>query len=194
MKIIENTFKNPYEIRKVALSLDYVTCNTLSWPGYRVDLPEPIRSQYFSIIKKQFNDVDRIKSAYFQYIDESWISGSCHYDETKYTCITFLNTETQINSGLEIYDEKYSCHKDRKLIDIFNPIKEKFYSSEKNVIQKILFKQRLKQYNSQFKDPCIISNKFNRTIGFKSEKMHRAQDFFGTKKSNSRLTLVSFLV
>ena len=29
MKIIENTFKNPYEIRKVALSLDYAICNTL---------------------------------------------------------------------------------------------------------------------------------------------------------------------
>ena len=101
--------------------------------GYRVDLPEPIKSQYFSIIKKQFNDVDRIKSAYFQYIDESWIKKMLD-DETKYTCIPFfLNTETQINSGLEIYDEKYSCHKDRKLIDIFNPTKEKFYSSEKNL-------------------------------------------------------------
>tara|TARA_Y100000592_G_scaffold30676_1_gene48921 strand:+ start:1389 stop:1973 length:585 start_codon:yes stop_codon:yes gene_type:complete len=194
MKIIENTFKNPYEIRKVALSLDYATSNSLKWPGYRVDLPEPIKGQYFSIIKKQFNDVVKIKHAYFQYIDESWISGSCHYDDSKYTCITFLNVNPQINSGLEIYDEKYCCPKTGKLIDIFDPTKKKFYSSEKNLIQKILFKQRLKRYNSQFKDPCVISNKFNRTIGFNSEKMHRAQDFFGTKKSNSRLTLVSFLV
>ena len=54
--------------------------------------------------------------------------------------VLLLNTETQINSGLEIYDEKYSCHKDRELIDIFNPTKEKILflrkkRNTKNIIQ-----------------------------------------------------------
>lgn len=192
MKIIENTFKDPYQIREVALSLKYATSNSLRWPGYRVDLPEPIRSQYFSIIKNYFTDIKSIQQAYFQYIDESWISGSCHYDDAKYTCITFLNNKSQMNSGLEIYDEKYCCPQTGQLLDIFDPVKTKFYSSKKYLFQKILFKQRLKKFNSYFKDPCIISNKFNRTIGFDSYKIHRAQNFFGNKISNSRLTLVSF--
>lgn len=194
MKIIENTFKNPYEIRKIALSLDYTTSSSLRWPGYRVDLPDFISNQYLLSIKNNLDENSKLKYAYFQYSDKSWISGSCHFDDTKYTCVTFLNIDSKENSGIEIYDEKYCSPQTGKLLDVFNQIKTKYYASKKTLLQKILFQRQLKKFNLNFKDPCIISNKFNRTVIFDSYKIHRAQNFFGDKISNSRLTLVSFFI
>lgn len=194
MKIIENTFKNPYEIRKVALSLKYSTSDSLRWPGYRINIPDFINNQYLTSIKNHLDKNSKLKNAYFQYSDKHWISGSCHFDDTKYTCVTFLNIDSQANSGIEIYDEKYCSPQTGKLLDTFNPIKTKYYASKKTLPQKILFQKQLEKLNLNFKDPCIISNKFNRTVIFDSYKIHRAQNFFGDKISNSRLTLVSFFL
>lgn len=193
MKIIENTFKDPYEIRRTALSYEYASSVSLRWPGYRFDTPKSLKEFYTSLISNFIKEKVTIQNSYFQYSDKSWISGSCHHDfGSKYTCITFLNPNNPPESGTEVYGDEYCCSQTGVLIDKFDPLKTKYYSSNKNILQKILFEKQLKKFNSNFKNPCIVSNKFNRTVIFDSYKIHRAQNFFGDKVSNSRLTLISF--
>ena len=71
--------------------------------------------------------------------------------------------------------------------------KESFYRSSRNYYQRYQFKKKLDKYNSSpyFKDPCVVSNKFNRTVIFEKCQLHRAQNFFG-KGKNARFTLISF--
>ena len=61
MHIIDNFFKDPHGVRRLALSLKdkYLPPNSdESWPGLRCDVPEPLRFQCESKIKKITQDDD----------------------------------------------------------------------------------------------------------------------------------------
>lgn len=194
MIVIDNGIKNVYDVRDRALNLTYKKSENFRWPGYRAKLPEDIEQTYTRFVSFHLDESLTMKEGYFQYVSSEWISGSCHYDQTKYTSITFLSPEPKRNSGIEIYDKKYYCDKYGKLIDKFDPIKRKYYKSNKNFFNKFLFKLKLKQYNLSFIKPQIVENKFNRTFIFDSHRIHRAQNFFGNELKNSRLTLISFFI
>ena len=120
-----------------------------------------------------------------------WGTGSIHHDQDiKYTVLTFLNLRYPSNSGIEIYNERTT--EDHSRGNSFESTKVNFYLSGKNPIERFFFEKKLKLYNSHLKDPCIVSNKFNRTVIFSGSRMHRAQNFFGNNMSNSRLTMISF--
>ena len=69
-----------------------------------------------------------------------------------------------------------------------------FYNSSRNFFQRSKFKKKIDKFNSSpfFKDSCIISNKFNRTVIFNRDRLHRAQNFFGKEPSNCRFTMIAF--
>ena len=79
------------------------------------------------------------------------------------------------------------------MIDDIEDAKRKFYESSRTYIDKFIFKKTLNKLNLRFKDPCTVSNKFNRGVVFDSFLAHRAQNFFGNMISDSRLTIASFL-
>ena len=54
------------------------------------------------------------------------------------------------------------------------------------------YKRDKEKYNSAWNNPCIIANKFNRTLLFDSIRYHRAQNFFGNTIGDSRFTLIGF--
>ena len=199
MHIIDNFLKDPYSVRRLALSLNdqYLSANSdESWPGLRCDVPEPLRSQCESKIKKITQDDKLILNhCVFQYIDKSYEVGSCHFDRGRYTCITYLNENAPSNSGTLIYDER-SQHESLfgrvYKIDDFGIIKRKFYASNRTLIDKLKYSRELNKINSLFENPCAIPNKFNRTLIFDSDRVHRAQHFFGSTIKDARLTLVSF--
>ena len=92
MQIIDNFFKNPHDVRRLAISLkdDYFDCEVYSWPGRRVEVPEPLKSQYASRIREAVGD-DKLSmvNCYFQWVDHSYVGGSTHFDPYVYTCITY---------------------------------------------------------------------------------------------------------
>ena len=193
IKILDNFFKDPYEIRKIALSSQFFLTSD-EWPGRRAEVLDPYRTAYSNQYRKFFDEPAELyeNRMHFQLIDKSWIEGVCHPDlDVTYTVITYLNLECPFDSGTEIYGkvDEFRLGDDRKY---FNQVKRDFYSSNRNRIDKFLFKKELKKFNSGFKDPCIVANRFNRTLIFHGDMVHRAQNFFGNILSNSRLTLVSF--
>jgi len=194
MWIVDSFFKDPYSIRNIALKLrdQYCSDKDYKWPGYRVDSPQSLAVHYTSKVLEVTQDEKlKISNCYFQYIDASYGTGSVHYDPGKYTCITYLNPTPSSESGTEVYTP------DNPGGDEYNnksqTIKNRFYSSDRTPIQKFFFEKKVKEFNSIFKDPCIIANKFNRTLIFDSCRCHRAQNFFGTALKDSRLTLIMFL-
>jgi len=192
MHIIDNFFKDPYIIRRLALSLKdkYLPPNSNeSWPGLRCGVPQSLRSQCESKIKKITQEELILNECVFQYVDKSHLSCSPHIDPGTYTCITYLNENPPSNSGTLVYDERFG--RGYKISD-FALIKRKFYASDRTLIDKFKYSRELNKINSLFENPCVISNKFNRTLIFDSDRVHRAQHFFGSTIKDARLTLVSF--
>ena len=194
IQITNNFFKDPYSVRNKALSLfksDVYTAD--NWPGKRVFVPDNITSQLLSKVESITNDKLQSYQASFQVVDQSFMEGLAHCDEKhKYTCIVFLNLNAPSNTGTEIYNERHGNFRCR-IMDDYHFNKRKFYQSNRTFIDKLVFKRTLNKVNPLFKDPCVVSNRFNRGVIFDSLLVHRAQNFFGNKISNSRLTIASFL-
>ena len=193
IKIIDNFFKDPYAVRNLALSSDlkYEYASHGKWPGVRAEILGSQKISYSRQYQKFFDEPAEAYNMFFQSIGGLWGTGSAHHDHTsKYTVLTFLNLRYPSNSGIEIYNERTT--EDHSRGNSFESTKVNFYLSGKNPIERFFFEKKLKLYNSHLKDPCIVSNKFNRTVIFSGSRMHRAQNFFGNNMSNSRLTMISF--
>ena len=193
IKIIDNFFKDPYAVRNIALSSDlkYEYAIHGKWPGVRAEILGSQKISYSRQYQKFFDEPAEAYNMFFQSSGGLWGTGSAHHDHTsKYTVLTFLNLRYPSNSGIEIYNERTT--EDHSRGNSFESTKVNFYLSSKNPIERFFFEKKLKLYNSHLKDPCIVSNKFNRTVIFSGSRMHRAQNFFGNNMSNSRLTMISF--
>ncbi len=206
MHIVDNFFKDPYKVRNIALKSEYFSCSDFYWPGYRSDIPSSIGNELELKISSVLGEKVSMREGSFQYSDKSWGTGVPHFDSPHYTCLTFLNLDAPSNSGIEVYDDRHKQEyappgyetvigtPNGMNIEVFNDDKVNFYRNRKSFISKMIFRKKLKEYRKLFVDPCIASNKFNRTVVFDSCRVHRAQDFFGTNVNNSRLTIISFFV
>ena len=142
-------------------------------------------------MKKKVNDSNlELLSLVFQWIPSEWVQGSFHTDPCRYTAVTFLTPDPPSNTGTEIGGVSPGFD----LEDNFNKrSKEPFYRmNKKGFLYRNIFKIVSTRYNSKFENPCVISNKFNRTVFFDAPRVHRAQNFFGKELKDSRLILVGF--
>ena len=201
MRIIDDFLKDPYEVRRLALSSNFERePSSANWPGYRVELLEPFRSQYLQQLNSILDEDLEFYQAYFQCIGKEWGSGVYHVDlESKWTVLTFLNLNPPSHSGIEIGEVHSDNYINRifengqKSIDAYGSFLNMFNKSKKTPIQRFFFDREIKKYNSHYKNPCVVSNKFNRTVIFRGHRNHCAQNFFGTRPPDSRLTIISFL-
>ena len=201
MRVLDNLLKDPYQVRRLALSSNFDRDSPAeNWPGYRVNLPEPFRSQYLQQLNSILDEDLEFYQAYFQCIGKELGSGVYHVDlESKCTVLTFLNLNPPSHSGIEIgevHSDNYInsiFENGQKSIDAYGPFLSRFNKSKKTPIQRFFFDRKLKDYNSHYKNPCVVSNKFNRTVIFRGHRNHCAQNFFGTRPADSRLTIISFL-
>ena len=150
IQITENFFKDPYSVRNKAISLlrsDSFAENL--YPGKRVNIPEDIRSQILFNVESIVNEKLILEEATFQAVDESYMTGISHIDNTKYTCITFLNLKAPSNTGTEVYSERHGNLWGEKVggdgkarvidagdvLDEVESFKRKFYQSNRTFIQ-----------------------------------------------------------
>ena len=190
MQIIDNFFDDPYKIRNIGLKGTYYINREFRWPGYRWDPPEEFRKFYLDKVSSILNEKLVLDYLHFQYIDKSWVCGMCHPDSPphKYTCLTYLTPDPPSNSGTEVYEA--GCPKNANVNGI---TKETFYRSDRGIMKRWFYKRDMEKYNSAWNNPCIVANKFNRTLLFDSIRYHRAQNFFGNTIGDSRFTLIGFL-
>ena len=208
LRVIDNFLDDPYLFRNTGLKLynenKFVSTNC-RWPGYRVEFPDSLLSKYIPKIAT-LGMIPKVESVVdsklhcrtnFQCVDENWVSGMWHDDASDYTILTFLNLDAPSNTGIEIGNNinisstGSECRE--YMMENNTKSKESFYRSSRNYYQRYQFKKKLDKYNSSpyFKDPCVVSNKFNRTVIFEKCQLHRAQNFFG-KGKNARFTMISF--
>ena len=208
LRVIDNFLDDPYLFRNTGLKLynenKFVSTNC-RWPGYRVEFPDSLLSKYIPKIAT-LGMIPKVESVVdsklhcrtnFQWVDETWVSGMWHDDSSDYTVLTFLNQDAPSNTGSEIGENTITSRTGSDCVEYMEEdnciIKDSFYRSSRNYYQRYLFKKKLDKYNSSpyFKDPCVVSNKFNRTVIFEKCQLHRAQNFFG-KGKNARFTMISF--
>tara|TARA_B100000686_G_C16601503_1_gene868908 strand:- start:406 stop:1014 length:609 start_codon:yes stop_codon:yes gene_type:complete len=198
MIVLDNFFDEPYRVRGDALKYTYNPSPDGKWPGFRSRTPEFLGSQVVTGIGDFLHKDLVICNSFLQWSDESWITGAAHSDVTDYTSLIFLSLDEPPNTGIEIYPK---ASDDRKIYETQTSIEwdkwlgelGDFYQSDRDWVKRFLFNKKLESHDSKFKNPCVVSNRFNRCVVFDSKCYHRAQNFFGTTISNSRLTLISFL-
>ena len=200
LSVIDNFLDDPYLFRNTGLKLyneNNFIASDLRWPGCRVELPDFLVKKYIPKVESAVDETLLSSSTFFQWVDETWVSGMWHEDPSDYTVLTFLNLDSPSNTGIEIGENTITSRTGSDCVEYMEEdnciIKDSFYRSSRNYYQRYLFKKKLDKYNSSpyFKDPCVVSNKFNRTVIFEKCQLHRAQNFFG-KGKNARFTLISF--
>ena len=201
LRVIDNFLDDPYTFRSAGLKLynkdsrDVV--NDAAWPGFRSYLSESLTKRYVSKAESVLDIKLTVKNGpYFQWVDETWMSGLWHTDIEKYTILTFLNIDAPPNTGIEIGNNTSKIPNGSKCvvyINNFDVDKIPFYKSSRNYYQRYRFNKKLDEFNSSpfFKNACTVSNKFNRAVIFNQHQLHRAQKFFG-KGKNARYTMIVF--
>ena len=186
--VCDNFLKDPFSVRKDALNKKYFRQENT--PGYRcLDVDVLVKNYIFKKIDSlSLCNMSKIESA-FQYSTGDFKEGLFHTDYGKYTCIVFLSLEPIKNSGTEICDSGILYN----LPDTWADDKHRFFNNRHNFFNKVRYNLLLKKINSKFTPSYTVNNIFNRMVVFDSCNYHRAQKFFGTSISDSRLTLVSFL-
>ena len=201
LRVIDNFLDDPYTFRSAGLKLynkdsrDVV--NDAAWPGFRSYLSESLTKRYVSKAESVLDIKLTVKNGpYFQWVDETWMSGLWHTDIEQYTILTFLNIDAPPNTGIEIGNNTSKIPNGSKCVDYINNFdvdKIPFYKSSRNYYQRYRFNKKLDEFNSSrfFKNACTVSNKFNRAVIFNQHQLHRAQKFFG-KGKNARYTMIVF--
>ena len=220
MKIIDNFLDNPYEVRnrsfefakELNYSYPFMPSRIGAWPGFRIcatnvgkdRMIELVGSSYVEKVKSNMDEDIVLDQISIQWVSSIWGTGAVHTDyPNNHISITYLNEDPPPNSGTEVYPhyeftELASFWKNNekselgKFIKPFDREKQSYYLSHKNEKKKKFFLEKLEKLNSNFKNPVIASNKFNRNVIYNSRFLHRAQDFFGDDLNSSRMTLVSF--
>ena len=139
MRVLDNFLKDPYKVRKLALSSNFERePSSASWPGYRANLPEPFRSQYLQQLNSILDEDLEFCQAYFQCSGKEWGSGVYHVDfGIKWTVLTFLNLNPPSHSGIEIgevHSDNYInsiFENGQKSIDAYGPFLSMFNKSKK---------------------------------------------------------------
>ena len=192
IKIVDNFFPDPYLIRRLGLE-EKKGETFIQTPGQICEIKGSKKDLIFNIIKKQLPEVTSSDRMAFNFINDSYCGGMCHSDNKfdDYTCINFLIRTHPANSGIEIFD-KYSPSK-KKLINGSNEKKESFNKGLRTPIDRYFYKRVIDKVREDQDNKIEVNNKFNRMVIFPSERIHRAQNYFGKERKDSRLTFITFL-
>ena len=204
--ILDDFFKDPYDIRSIALKQRYQSPLETQYPGYRTDNyvtgygSEVVKDITIKQVLPRIQHLTKnsnliIDSSAFQYITADYGEGSFHIDAALYTGIIFLSPNPPDYSGTEVCDKhpdpKYG-YLSQKYWDDMVVSKRSFYNDTSNLLNRYRYNRLNKKFMKKNKPIVKVPNKFNRMLLFDSPLFHRAQKFFGTSIGNSRLTLVVF--
>ena len=207
MRIIDDFLNEPYKARKLGLQLATKENINLeddkngAWPGVRISLAfkskilidNVFSDSYINKVKSHIGKDVYLEQSSIQWVSSIWGRGVVHCDyPNDYICITYLNEDPPSNSGTEVYSDYEAPSLDlKKILSPFDREKKSFYLSDKSHNKRNFFLKKAEKINSHFKNPFIVSNKFNRTLIYNARLLHRGQDFFGDDLDNSRMILVS---
>jgi hypothetical protein len=190
--IVDNLFVDPISIRQRALSNKFEKIPG-DYPGMRYLIDDESINDFVKnaiITYTNLTEIDNSKLyCMFQLIPAFYERGWVHRDsDCEYAGVVYLNPEPLQNSGTSLYTKtsKFS----EVALSQLQKIKNDFYN-HRNVSMSHVRKVR-EFYNSNFTETKNIENKFNRLFMYKANMLHAENNFFGSTKEDSRLTLVFF--
>jgi hypothetical protein len=199
--IIDDFFPNPDIVREYALSItEWHYDDELRWPGIRTNCLHTFALEKHSeLVASIYNCLPRNIimrysaftkfDAMFQIVNENYNDGWIHDDgaDLHFAGLIYLNKDPAENSGTSLYHHvtetlEYFGDTERELKKKFlaHPEYRKDYEELKN------------NRHSQFKEVTTIENVYNRCIIYDAHAWHRANNYFGKTKDDSRLSLVFF--
>jgi len=166
--IIDNFYKNPDDVRKIALMQPYDIKG--NYPGGRTKsfATDELKKRFEMIIGKEIVYWPGGYNGSFQITNKdhvSWI----HRDKTDYAAIIYLTPNAPTNSGTILYK-----HKSSNLLTASNNEQESLLRNDSN--------------NDDAWDIIdTIGNIYNRCILFNGKVSHKSNVYFGDTIENSRL-------
>lgn len=193
---IDDFFETPTLVRDFALKQEFFKGDRGNWPGLRTKFIDELDNKFFhtfaaklmSFLPKQYTTFTNLEAG-FQLIDESYGSGWVHDDDIKYNVagLVYLNPETiRQGCGTTYYD--YS-------MDVNGETYAKMFRDEVNADdpeERDKYRKYREEHRNKWVPNVVVENRFNRCNIFNSKVWHSANNFFGTTRETSRLTLVFF--
>ena len=200
--IIDNFFESPSIVRNFALSQHFSKDQKGNFPGYRTNPINELDIEFYKLFANKLftyftlpgQDFDYVLECHFQYIDSSFVKGWVHCDTyTRYDFagVVYLHPDPPDNTGTTIYEitDKTDQYENWETIA---RSKMDYMSDTCTQEQREKMAPLRDEYNSIFKIKDTCSNVYNRCLIFSPSQQHSEQNFFGTDKYDSRLTLPFF--
>jgi hypothetical protein len=191
--VVDNFFDDPYDIRRYALQQEFKKDPANFYPGKRTDTLESFNPQLADYVTNKMLSIfypghykfDKVVATTFQMVESDYEEGWVHkdIDDNIITGIIYLNEYMPENSGTSIYEAKQEGN-----TMIHNNKKSEWIKTAGNNGT-----DYREENNNLFKETITIQNKFNRLVAFDSHLFHKANGFVGSKKHDTRLTMVIFI-
>jgi len=197
--IVDNFYKDPDEVRKLALAQTYYPASELDnsegiFPGKRTHELGSIDSDFFRYSVDKligvFHDysTQTVKwniSNKFQLIDASYDSDWIHSDVgCMFAAIIYLTPNAPLTAGTSIYQPNSKF--DKKIYEQLNHEKFELYKSNK-------YTESKNTINNMFTETVRVNNVYNRLLVYEAEQFHGGHGFFGHNNIDSRLTQIFFI-
>ncbi len=193
--IADGFFKDPFEVRKMALELEYKTSPQGVYSGKRTPSLHLTHLNFFREVCGKILDCYSIPytnysaSMHFhttgaEFGDSGWV----HADSTKgegsvLACLVYLNpfSQSDITCGTSLYrltNLNYGA-------ETIPYMKESFISGVDN-------KNKKEEYNSNYIKTVDVGGNFNRMLAYDAKQYHTGSGYYGDDNNSSRLTLLTF--
>lgn len=192
--VIDDFFESPHTVREFALNQDFFKGDRGTWPGIRTEFLEKLGGDVleiliFKILKNypQFQRFEKFEST-FQLINENYISGWMHDDapDLNLAGFVYLSPNPPINTGTTFYADN------DVVLDKFLPAFMDDVCRPPEDPPRVELQKYKQDQKSSFFPTITVDNVFNRCVIFDPRTWHCADNFFGTTKEDTRLTLVFF--
>jgi hypothetical protein len=192
--VVDNFFETPSLWRDFALNQEYYKGERGTWPGTRTAMLSELSEELYEILELRlleqlptFTGLNKIEST-FQLIDETWGKGWVHDDNPEHDVagIIYLNKSSPINSGTTMYEGAADINGEH-----YSKLFMEDVLSTDPEVRKTYAKYRDEQ-RSFFTPSVNVDCVWNRCVMFDPRTWHSADNFFGTTKEDTRLTLVFF--
>ncbi|MGB0454092.1 MAG: DUF6445 family protein [Bacteriovoracaceae bacterium] len=193
LKVIDNFYKKPEEIRNLALKTDYINVKKLRYPGIQS------RKSFTNLdLQKKFEDVldtkleiDPKKYTFgkFRIMINEPFTFKAHLDGlTNLTGLVYLNPEDSCSGGTAFYRHRKSGL-EGPLSQ--NEVEARGFSSNEEMFKELIGDDKYDPESWEMTD--FVPMKFNRLLVFKGyHYFHCHTSSFGTDKESGRMTQLFF--
>ena len=186
-------------VREVALRQKYSSCNFLElkslYPGYRTsNIDLKIKEEIRSKLEKVYNTKFKLLQCFFTYVTHESMLGVPHVDPiSDVSGLIYLNPNYTSDSGTTIFDETDEESSKRHIPEYRSKIEILYNTTIKpsNSIKRNIAREMV-ELKKKFPILKTFNNSFNRGVFYPAKYLHSANNYFGDKIEDSRLTLNVF--